>query len=257
MKQLFSFLRSSSSTMRERDPDTGASITPMVLLYSLLFAAITLPLDADPTTSGAEVLESAHMFGDNRYLEMEVRMEMKGSSTDKSREIEIKLSNDDGEYKVYMQITSPPFLRKMKFLQHNRPSGETLQWMATSRGTRKLTGAADDEHIFDSDFTASDFSALDPADYRIDSFSQVERNGFSCHRLVLSPLESGSEWPQRVVYIDRRALLIREVEYMKDGEVEKRYRLLSTQELGRDPLPKESIMEDLRAGTSTTLDFVD
>jgi hypothetical protein len=225
-----------------------------VFHYAVFFVFFSTAVLAAGET-GESVLGKSHMFGSSPYLSMKVAMDIGEGAGEKQREIDIKINNEEGEYKIFMQITSPAFLRKMKFLQHHPKSGEALQWIATSRGTRKVTGSAEDAHIFDSDFTASDFAAINSGEYRILDFSHVQRDGYRCFRLEIEPREKADMWPVKVLYIDEQSRLIREVEYRRNGEVGKRYKLLATQQISGTTLPRESIMEDLLHGSSTRLTF--
>jgi len=218
----------------------------MLLMIGFPLAALEAP----------SVLERSHLFGDPRFLEMQVDMNINTSSGEKSRQVEIRISNSGDMYQVHMQITSPSFLRKMKYLQHKPRSGTPSQWVATSRGTKKITSSGNDERIFDSDFTAADFASLSSDSYRIEAFSSAERDSVTCYRLELSPVDE-EEWTKKVLYVDQQSFLIREVEYFRDQDLVKRYRVISTSRIEEKLFPVESIMEDYRNGTSTQLEISD
>lgn len=206
-------------------------------------------------TEAEKILAKAHLFGDSPYLKMEVEMRMVSPSGEKSRIVDISMSNSEEEKRVFMQITSPPFLRKMKFLQHNPENGDTLQWVATSRGARKITSSGEDERVFDSDFTAADFSSLKTTDYGIESFSEELDHEFPCYRFELIPRDRNGEITKKVLFLDRQSLLIREVGYYQGRDLVRRYSLLSTMSIEGNLFPEEGLMEDLREASSTRLIF--
>jgi len=225
------------------------------VLFLLILLVIPRVQDIASASEAEEILAGAHLFGDSPFLEMEVEMRMTDPSGEKTRGIDIRMSKVGNEYRVYMQITSPSFLRKMKFLQHNPENGDTLQWVATSRGARKITSSGEDERIFDSDFTAADFSSISMDEYRIEGFSENDCEGIPCYRFELSPLDQAGEVTKKVLLLDRQSLLIREVQYYTNGEMTRRYRLLSTRSIEGKIFPAKSVMEDLREASSTTLFF--
>ncbi len=228
-----------------------------VVRVLFLFILLVVPRvqDIASANEAEEILARAHLFGDSPYLKMEVEMRMTDPSGEKTRGIDISMSSVGEEYRVYMQITSPSFLRKMKFLQHNPESGDTLQWVATSRGARKITSSGEDERIFDSDFTAADFSSINTEEYRIEGFSEDRSDGVPCYRFELSPFDQAGKVTKKVLLLDRQSLLIREVQYYTNGAMTRRYRLLSTRSIEGKIFPEKSVMEDLREASSTTLFF--
>lgn len=205
--------------------------------------------------SAEEVLEKANLFGNSRFLKMQVQMEISTTSGDKNRAIDINISNTDESYMVYMQITSPPFLRKMKYLQHKPRSGRSVQWVSTSRGAKKITSSGNDERIFDSDFTAADFASTSIKDYNVVNLVSTTRNSISCYKLELEPLESEPVWNKKVLYVEQDSFLIHEVEYFTDESLVKSYRILETITLDGKLFPSKSIMENYREGTFTKLDI--
>lgn len=205
--------------------------------------------------SASDVLAKAHLFGQSVYLEFTVAMTIHSGPTEKSRNIEILMRDRANESQVFMQVISPPFLKEMKFLQHSLSSGETLQWMATSRGTRKITSSGTDERVFDSDFTASDFTVINSRNYNILDFQTVPFNGVTVFRLDVRPTEGKDLWDYRRLYIDQESFLILRVDYFKTGAVAKRYSLEETQIVDGLVFPRNVKMEDLRADSFTLLQF--
>lgn len=205
--------------------------------------------------SAADVLTKAHLFGQRPCLEFEVTMTMTSGSAEKSRDIKILMRDQGGESQVFMQITSPPFLKEMKFLQHSLSSGETIQWMATSRGTRKLTSSGTDERVFDSDFTAADFTVINSRNYDILDFQTVPFNGTTVFQLDVRPSEGNDPWDSKRLYVDQDSFLILQVDYIKAGDVVRCYSLEETQMVDGFLFPLRVKMEDLAASSFTLLHF--
>lgn len=234
------------------DKVTRVQICSLISLFLLMVPGSflsALPSDAE------SILGKAHLFGNSRYLSLKVDMQIKTSSGDKTRGIDISISNNDNDYKVYMQIINPTFLRKMKFLQYNFGNKSTLQWIATSRGARKITSSGNDEKIFDSDFTASDFASINMSNYQIEKFSESVRNEVQCYRFDLTAIQNSELINKKVLFIDRDSYLIREVEYYRENKLVKRYLIISTQNIDGRIFPLESQMENLNKGSSTKLIF--
>jgi len=225
------------------------------LILSISFLMVPGPCYSALSSDAELILSKAQLFGDNRFLSMKVEMLINTPSGEKSRGIDLSISNFDNNYRVYMQIISPSFLRKMKFLQHNLKNGSTLQWIATSRGARKITSSKNDERIFDSDFCASDFASIAKSDYQIESFSETIRNESPCYRFELVIIQDGVFVNKKVLFIDHDSYLIREVEYYSDKKLVKRYQVISTQNINGKMFPCESLMKDFSKESYTKLIF--
>lgn len=224
-------------------------------LFSTLFLLVPGPYLPALPADAEMILENARLFGNSRFLLMKVEMLINTSAGEKSRGLDISISNINNDYKVHMQIINPTFLRKMKFLQYNFGDGSTLQWIATSRGARKITSSGNDERIFDSDFNANDFASISTSNYQIVNFSEIIRNGFQCYRFDLVAVQDGELMNRKVLFIDRDSYLIREVEYYSENKIVKSYRIISTQNIDGMMFPNESLMEDMRKGSYTKLIF--
>jgi hypothetical protein len=170
--------------------------------------------------------------------------------------MEIFLQQGNRETKLLMQIVTPPFLRYMKFLQY-KENGDSQQWLKTSRGVRRLTGANQSDNLFDSDFTVEDFSSIDPALYSVGSLSQADVNGKACYLLELKPRYSDAQYDRKDLYVDRDTYLIRRIDFFSGNNVYKQYMLSETQTVEGKLFPRICTMETLDEGTSTTIRVVD
>jgi len=211
-------------------------------------------LAASPTNADL-ILEEAHLFGESRFISMKAQMVIHTASGEKTRDIEVNISNDEEQNKVYMHIISPSFLRNMKFLQHNQKDGSTLQWIATSRGARKITSSGTDERIFDSDFTAADFSAMDTKAYRIINFTETEKSNRLYYRYELLSLNNSDSITRKIVLLHYETNLIYRVEYFSDNKMIKQYQVVDTQSINGQLFPEKSIMKNVITGSYTQLNF--
>ena len=227
----------------------------MFTLLLLFFMINPITYLAALSDNAESVLENARLFSKSPFMKIEVDMVIRNSSGEKTRGLDISISNSNNEYKLYMQIISPSFLRQMKFLQLNSEDEKTLQWVATSRGARKITSSGNDERIFDSDFTAADFSSINPEEFRIDNFSETILDGIDCYRLELTAKNDYQAIDKKILFIDRDSYFILKVEYYSENVLTKSYNVISTREINGNIFPEESVMEDLIQGSSTKLVF--
>ncbi len=224
------------------------------ILFLFLFLCAPMTICAEPADAES-ILSEARLFGESRYMTMEVEMIIENSSGEKRRSIDISINNEGSEYKLYMQIIDPSFLRKMKFLQLSSGDGTSLQWIATSRGARKITSSGNDERVFDSDFTASDFSSIRTSDFLITDSSDIIIGESPGYRIEVSSIDDRNRTNKKVLFIDSESHQIREVEYFNGTTLVKRYKVISTQNVNGKVFPDESLMEDFEGNSRTRLVF--
>lgn len=212
----------------------------------------TFPVSAD--VNGEQLLNEAVIFGNASHIVMTVRMQIDTSRGDKSRGMEIYLQTDENASKLLMQIVHPPFLRYMKFLQY-KDGQDSQQWLKTSRGVRRLTGANQSESIFDSDFTVEDFSSIDSEVYSVALLSETVVDGSSVYTLELTPSYTGAQYQRKKLYIDKDTMLIRRIDFFSKNVLYKQYTLLETQKIEGRLFPRVCIMKTMSQQSSTTIFF--
>ena len=210
-----------------------------VLTVSALAAQEALPL------------RDAHIFGTSASLSVQIEMVVEGPSGGFTRELEVFATRGDGA-RVYAGITSPPFLRQTRFLQVSEEGHDPAQWIATSRGPRRLVGQNRDEAVFQSDFSAEDLSAIQLSAFeqtRSEAGSLLGRRGTW---YVLRPIERAS-YTERRVFVDEMTALILGFDVLDGQSVTKRYRVEEFTSSPDGAYPLLARMETVAENSSTTI----
>jgi hypothetical protein len=204
-----------------------------------------------------EVLAGVNVIGNATNAIIEIDMNIHTGRGSKDRTLEIYYTEEpDGTVKSLAQVISPTFLRNLKFLSYMYSDGRADQWVKTSRGVRRLSsGSGTGQELFDSDFTTEDLSDVSPSDYELDFLSAetiLDREVFS---VQARPKARGAEYSEKVYYVGKASGLLLGIDYLKGGDLVKRYRVNETQEIGGDLFPERCTMENLEQDTSTVLNF--
>jgi hypothetical protein len=221
-------------------------------LFALLLTLVSASLlaeDADP----AEILRNASLFGQFTSLTADLDMEIHERRGTKDRGIAAYVERDDENARALVQIVSPAFLNNLKFLSITE-AGDTSQWLATSRGVRRVSGSNRNDRLFDSDFTVEDLSDYDPEDYDLTLQGSELVDGVDCHVLEAVPVSADTDYARRIMFVDKQTgLLVRARFLDDDGVVVREFELLERMELDGVPFPREVKMTTVQAGTYTVL----
>jgi negative regulator of sigma E activity len=141
----------------------------------------------------------------------------------------------------------------MKFLSIT-DGDETAQWLATSRGARRVSGTNRNDRLFDSDFTLEDLSDYDPEDYELSLLGSERVSGVDCHVLEAVPIQAETDYAKRIMYIDKAAGLLVKALFLDDaGKTLREFELIERMSVEGVPFPREVKMTTVDAGTFTTL----
>lgn len=221
----------------------------LAMIVLTLVSGAVIAQDADP----AEILRRASLFGEFTSLQAKLTMEIHERRGAKERGIEAYIERGDGEARALVQIVSPAFLNSMKFLSVTE-GDETVQWLATSRGPRRVSGSNRSEQLFDSDFTVEDLSDYDPDDYRLSLTGSERVSGIDCHVLEAVPVSARTDYARRVMYIEKESGLLRLARFLDGaGQPVREFELLEQMTLDGVPFPRVVKMTTLTAGTHTVL----
>ncbi len=202
-----------------------------------------MPVAAD----AAADMAAAHVLGNVPELVIEAELVIEEPQSETRRGVMIYYSSTLSSARMLAQITSPAFLRNLKFLLHRDGDGQQQSWMRTSRGVRRLTSGGNDQRVFSSHFRAQDFSWVDQDSYRVEYDSPQE----SRTRIRVSP--QGGQGHVRVFTIDREDGLVTHIEYYAEGNAVREYRVVEYMSVAGTRIPARAVMEDYESGGRTTL----
>lgn len=257
----------------------------MVKSYKLYIIAAMLMVCVVFSVSGQtaeDVMRSAYIFAPADTAVMEIDMLMEDGSSEKRRTFSLHLDQEGQGARLFLGVTSPPFLRNMKYLHIDSGDGSVQQWLASSAGVERIPPGAGDRRIFDSDFTSGDFFVDTSAGYRMDSRGgegltdlpsdisgadvvSVQRFS-SAHSSTASAADVSEETVVQRLFVHESSGLILGIDFYavsgdgrEDGtgsgqrEIVKRYRVLEISGSGEKPVASLARMEDLNRGSSTAL----
>ncbi len=144
-----------------------------------------------------------------------------------TRTIEIAHAEDGpNSRKVFAQIVQPRFLRQMRFLMRQESATRTEQWLATSRGVRKLENTGTSERLFSSDFTIEELTGFPGNSYSAEYRGTERVDGYDTH-VIRGELDSvGLSYDSFLLRSDRESNIIVWIEFFSGSRLVKEYRLL-------------------------------
>jgi hypothetical protein len=227
------------------------------ILLASAFTLISVSVIAQETTDPAAILRRAALFGQFSSLEVDLTMEIHERRGTKDRGLVAYVERDGENAQALVQIVSPAFLNSMKFLS-TTDGADTSQWLATSRGVRRVATNSRNDQLFDSDFTVEDLSDYDPEDFDLTIIGSEQINGSDCYVLEAVPLDIETDYARRVMYVDKTTGLLVLAEFLNgDGGVVRKFELLEHMDLDGVAFPKVAKMTTVSAGTHTILTIDD
>jgi hypothetical protein len=220
----------------------------------LVLAATAVSAQSTDGLDAAELLSRAHMFGNTEYAEVTAALAVRQESRRQSRTVDISYRKQDpGEQEVFAQVVEPPFLSNMRFLLHTTASGETNQWLATSRGVRQVRGAGSHESLFSSDFTVEELSGFPGSNYKAELLGREPVDGFQT--VVIRGHVSAAEalYDTFVLRKDEASDLIVWIEFFRQNRLTKEYRLLKHATVDGVAYTERGRMETIVADSETEL----
>lgn len=200
--------------------------------------------------SAAEILDNTHLLGNAENIVMTATMDIKSPRGDKSRTLDIYISQDKEVSKILAQVTSPPFLRNLKFLTHQYSNGSDDKWVKTSRGVRRLAEGNYGETLFDSDFTVEDLSRIDEARFDLEV---VDAGRTGVRAVKATPTYGNPDYSHKVFFVEAETGMLTGVDFYDGDELIRQYTLTERQTLDGELYPRLCKMENFREGTSTVL----
>lgn len=226
------------------------------IVFTLL-TVISVSVLAQNAPDPAAILRRAALFGEFSSLQVDLTMEIHERRGTKERGLIAYVERQDGEARALVQIVSPAFLNSMKFLS-TTSGAETTQWLATSRGVRRVASSNRNDQLFDSDFTVEDLSDYNPNDFDLSITGSETINGSDCYRLEAVPHGIKTDYAKRVMYVDKETGLLVLARFLDEaGDVVREFELLEHMDLDGVPFPKVAKMTTISAGTFTTLTVED
>lgn len=219
------------------------------ILFMLgILLLVTLSLSAEPH----ELLRDAALFGRFETLTARIDMEIHDRGV-KTRTLELFVEQDDERHKALAQIIAPAFLSRMKYLTIGTEN-RTDQWIATSRGVRRVAGSTRDERLFDSDFVVEDFTPPREDEYDVQQLPDREVDGELCHVLEVTPRGVTTGYARRVVFVSAAdRILVRAEYYSASDELVRLFELHERTTVDGAPFPRRATMQTLSSGTSTEI----
>ncbi|WP_460050786.1 outer membrane lipoprotein-sorting protein [Spirochaeta dissipatitropha] len=212
-------------------------------MKAVLSLIVSLTLISAAATAETPTLR---LFGSARALEISAELIISDDSGTSTRSIEILYNNNEGrDYQLRSQVTSPAFLRNMKFLVTQEGSVSNT-WIATSRGVQRVGNRGSGERVFGSDFLISDFSGWNLDDYRI---SDIPGSSWQKAEALSAENKEAFRFQIHPEYD-----LVAAIDFLgPDGQISRSYRVLSYTETSSVILPQEARMETVADGSSSLL----
>lgn len=223
------------------------------ILLATAFTLISASVIAQEPPDAADILRGAALFGQFTSLEVNLTMEIHERRGTKDRGLVAYVERDGEGARALVQIVSPAFLNSMKFLSVT-DGEDTTQWLATSRGVRRVAASSRNDQLFDSDFTVEDLSDYDPEDFDLTVTGSERINGSDSYVLEAVPLDIETDYAKRVMYVDKETGLLVLARFLDDsGEVVREFELLEHMDLDGVAFPKVAKMTTVPSNTYTIL----
>ncbi|MFW5744298.1 MAG: outer membrane lipoprotein-sorting protein [Spirochaetota bacterium] len=203
-------------------------------------------------TDSHDALRDAALFGRFETLTARVEMEIHERGM-KTRTLELYVEQDDERHRALAQVIAPAFLGRMKYLMIG-DARRTDQWIASSRGVRRVAGSAREERLFDSDFVVEDFTPPRDGEYEVRELPDREVDGEPCRAFEVAPQGITTGYARRVVYVSATdRILVRAEYYSASDELLRLFELHERTTVDGEPFPRRATMQTVGAGTSTEI----
>jgi hypothetical protein len=204
-----------------------------------------------------ERVRRTSIYGKAENLEMEIRMVIENDGKETERTLKAFISREGEESKILLQIISPAYLNRMKYLSIRDSAGRESRWLKTSQVVRRLSERNYGDSLFGSDFTVEDLSEFPVDGYRYTDKGEARVEGRSVTVIEAVPLENGGNYSRRVLYLDDASDLLMKAEfYDAAGSAVKVYSVLETRVLGKELCPGSCIMKSVGENSRTSLQFM-
>jgi hypothetical protein len=196
-----------------------------------VFIAAGLAAQTAESQDAEELLQSAKVFGTAEFTEVTAELDIRQDSRRQTRTIEIAYA-EEGPHarKVFAQIVQPRFLQQMRFLMRQASADETEQWLATSRGVRKLDNTGTSERLFSSDFTIEELTGFPNGPYDAEYRGTEDVDGFDTHVIHGEVDSVHSNYDSFLLRRERETGIIVWIEFFNANRLVKEYRLLEMNE---------------------------
>jgi hypothetical protein len=215
-------------------PTRGALPIRTILALLVLAAGLTqqtLSQEAQPERDAARLLQEAQVLGAAPYARVTASLNIRQESRRQNRTVEILYADvGNGARNVFARVTHPPFLSQMRFLMRQQPDGASEQWLATSRGVRRLTGTGSHDSLFSSDFSVEELSGFSGSGYQAEYIGTEQVDGYDTTVLRGSVRHPEAVYDTFLLRVDNETGIIVWIEFFRQNRLTKEYRLL---ELGR------------------------
>jgi hypothetical protein len=223
----------------------------------IAIAGVGVPAAAQESRelTAEEILKNVYLLGDAPNIVLSASMDIKSPRGDKTRVLDIYISQNDDESKILAQVSSPAFLRNLKFLTHQFTDGSDDKWVKTSRGVRRLAEGNYGEALFDSDFTVEDLSRINQSRFNLELADSSEFPGMRA--VKATPTYRNPDYTHKVFLIEVETGMLAGVNFFIGEGLIKRYTLVERQLVDGELYPLICLMEDLSEDTSTIFEIIE
>jgi hypothetical protein len=221
------------------------------LLLPVVFLCAAFAVTADEALTVEAILNKTYLLGNAPNIVLSASMDIKSPRGDKNRVLDIYVTQGDEEAKILAQVTSPPFLRNLKFLTHQYANGTDDKWVKTSRGVRRLAEGNYGESLFNSDFTVEDLSRINRSRFDLEVLDTGELSGTQA--VKATPTYRNPDYTHKIFKIEVETGMLAGVDFFEDEKLVRQYTLVDRQVIEGDLYPRLCKMEDFTEGTSTLL----
>jgi len=233
------------------------------ILVAALSIAATSPAGAQTADEIIAKAAAAQELGNTIQTLRLTRTAKNGQSDQKTLETHTRVV--DGLEQNHAILRLPEELAGMQFLSRQSADGITEGWifMPLSNSLMQISGSQRKSAFMGTDFSYEDLEVGDPdlGSHALEGGQTVQVGGqpYDCHKIVTTPRpELGSAYSRLVAWIDKEALLPRQIEfYDPAGEPKKRMTFEAFAQEGDVTLPTQIRMEDLKRGSSTLLEVTE
>jgi len=173
------------------------------------------------------------------------------------RTLEMEAWSRDRNDKQLMVYTAPSRVAGDKILMLNQ--GDDI-WFYTPRTdrVRHLASHARRQKVQGSDFAYEDMAGGSiEEDYTYRLLGEEEVDGTLCHKLELTPTDTGPHYSRLILWADRDRHLTRRIDYYEDGRLLKRLTCGDVRDIDGQWWAMHMVMENLQEGGRTVMETLD
>ncbi|MGA9526280.1 MAG: outer membrane lipoprotein-sorting protein [Myxococcaceae bacterium] len=230
-------------------------------LFVLLAVTAALPSAAEESLSAKDIARRARERGGLNLGGLTAELKLTTTRDGKTREQVLRTSAKeiDGRVHSLARFLQPATVAGVAVLTIEGlgdDADDLSIWLPKLKRVRKVAASQRGQSFMDTDFNYADLGGTGAEEEKVERLGDEKVDGRDAY-VLRGEGGAGSPYGKVTLYVDKETWVPLKVEYQdRDGKPFKRYRTVKLKRFQERVIAAESVMEDLRSGSKTTLQIL-